>query len=328
MAKTKKLKEKNYITLSAILRAKEAKLLPRERLDRMAGESFQEACRGAADAGYPDLSGADVDGVSAALEQRLAEERAEIAALDPDGVLLRLTGLQYDCHNAKALVKALGDTAATEAVFSAAGCYTLDQLMEVYASDEGSGELPPVFAEALREARTALAKTGNPQISDYLLDKAYFALLLSEARAAGRPFLVNWVRSRIDKVNLRSLLRTMNMGKRGELLSRCLIEGGTVPLDQISDPELPREEVARIYASTIYGQAAEEPGITGFEKAADNAEIANVGSVSMMAFGPEVVLEYLTALENEIVSLRILLTGKRMGIGAETLRERLRDSYV
>ena len=329
MAKTKKLKEKNYITLSAVLRAKEARLLSRERLERMAGESYAEACRSASDAGYPDLAEADVEGINAALEEHLSREREEVAELAPEETLLRLTGLQYDCHNAKALVKAEGDAARTEAVFSRAGCYSLDQLLEAYsAEEEESAGLPAPFAAAIREARKALARTGNPQLSDFILDRAYFAQLLAEAEASGRPVLRKYVRDRIDKVNLRSLLRTMSMGKRGDLLDRSLIPGGSVPLDQIADPELPREEVERLYASTIFEKAAGEKGMTAFEKAADNAELAAVGSVSLMAFGPEVVLEYLTALENEIVSLRILLTGKRMGIGAETLRERLRDSYV
>ena len=328
MAKVKKIKELNYLSLSAFFRTKEAKFLTREQLERMLSDNYADACRVAAEAGYADMAGMDAAGINAALEARWAEELAELREMAPDEVLPRLLSLQYDCHNAKVLVKGEGDTEKNAALFSDAGWWTVEQLLAVYAADNENGDLPAEFAQAIRDAKVALARTGNPQISDYLLDKAYFAMLLSDAKATGRPFYVNYVRNRIDKVNLRSLLRTLDMGKRGEALSNALIEGGTVELDQIKDPALTREDVARLYAPTIFAHAAEETGMTAFEKAADNAELEYVGGGSLVAFGPEVVLEYFAALENEIMSLRIILTGKKMGMGADTLRERLRENYV
>ena len=68
--------------------------------------------------------------------------------------------------------------------------------------------------------------------------------------------------------------------------------------------------------------------MTDFEKAADNAEQESLQSATLISFGPEVVVEYLSALEGELMSLRIVLTGRRMGIAPATLRERLRESYV
>ena len=310
-----------------MLRAREARLLSREQLERMLGEnSFAEVCRIASDAGYADMSELDAAGINDALAARYTAELEDVRELLPDKTLLRFLCLQYDCHNAKVLVKSGGDP--ENALYSPNGCFSVEELKEVYDADSDNGALPESFAEALRGARTALARTGNPQLSDYLLDKAYFASMLSEAKAAGRRYYIDYVRNRIDKVNLRSLLRTLEMNRRGDLLQNALIEGGTVSLDQISDPALTREDVIRIYGTTIFDKAAEETGMTGFEKAADNAELDYISGGSLIPFGPEVVLEYFTALENEIMSLRILLTGKRMGIGADALRERLRENYV
>ena len=327
MAKAKKLKATDYITLSAMLRAREAKLLTRDQLERMLAEnSFPEVCRIATDAGYSDMSELDAGGINAALGQRYSAELEDVRELLPDRTLLRFLCLQYDCHNAKVLVKSGGD--AENALYSPSGCYSVEELKEVYDSEGDNGALPEPFAEALRAAKVALARTGNPQLSDYLLDKAYFDSMRSEAEGTGRKYYIDYVRNRIDKVNLRSLLRTLDMNRRGDLLQNALIEGGTVELDQISDPALTREDVARLYSVTIFDRAAEEAGMTGFEKAADNAELDYISSGSLIPFGPEVVLEYFTALENEIMSLRIILTGKRMGIGADALRERLRENYV
>ncbi|MCD7934023.1 MAG: V-type ATPase subunit [Oscillospiraceae bacterium] len=324
-----KIDESNYICLSAILRAREARLLSRERMERMLSESsYADACRVAADAGWPDMSEMGVDGINAVLDARRTEEFADIRDMIPDKALLALVCLQYDCHNAKVLVKSGGDTSRSASLFSAAGCYTVEELQEVYDNEESGGALPDGFAEAIHEAKWSLARTGNPQLADYLLDRAYFAELLKTAQLAEKPFLETYVRSHIDKVNLRSLLRTLDMGRRGDLLANALIEGGDVGLEQISDPTLTKEDIARLYAVTIFADAAEAPDMTSFEKAADNAEKEYISGGSLIPYGPEVVLEYAAALENEIVSLRIILTGKRMGIGEETLRERLRESYV
>lgn len=328
MAK-KKLKTNDYVALSAFLRAKEARLLSRDQYERMLTEpSFAEACRAAADAGYGDLSELDTEGINAALDARRAAEVEDLRQMLPDPELLRLVSLQYDCHNAKVLVKSEGDEQRAASLWSPAGCYTPDQLREVYAAESGSGELTQQFAEAIREAKLTLARTGNPQIADFLLDKAYFDELLRSAKDTGRRFLTDYVQARIDKVNLRSLLRTLGLPRRGELLSHALIEGGTVGLDQLRDPNLGREDIQKLYAPTIFAAAAEKTDMTDFEKAADNAEREFVSSCALISFGPEVVLEYVSALENEIMSLRIILTGKRMGIDADTLRERLRESYV
>ena len=89
-----------------------------------------------------------------------------------------------------------------------------------------------------------------------------------------------------------------------------------------------REDLLRLYGPTIFGKAAAAAGMTQFEKEADNAVRDFVLQSNFISFGQEVLIEYLSALENEITSLRIILTGKRMGIPEPKLRERLRESYV
>lgn len=328
MAK-KKLKTNDYIALSAYLRAKEARLLSREALERMLAEpSFAEACRLAVEAGYADMSEQGVQGIHAALAEHRRAELAELREMLPDPELLRLVCLQYDCHNAKALVKSEGDLTKAEALYSPSGCYSLQQLRAVYDEESGAGELDPDFAEALREAKLTLARTGNPQLADFLLDRAWFAALLKSAQETGRRFFLDYVRAKIDKANLRSAVRTLALPRRSELLAGALIPGGTVEPEQLRDPALTREDLARLYAPTVFAAAAEVTDMSAFEKAADNAERELVSSCALISFGPEVVLEYVSALEWEIMSLRVILTGKRMGIGADTLRERLRESYV
>ena len=64
----KKVKDTAYLMLSSMIRAREAGMLTRERMDRMlSAPSFQEAAKLLTDCGYEDMSGCDAAGVDAAL---------------------------------------------------------------------------------------------------------------------------------------------------------------------------------------------------------------------------------------------------------------------
>lgn len=324
------MSEKNrndYVCLSAMLRAREAGFLGRDRLERMLDEpTFADACRVAAEAGYPDMSEMDVKGINAALAARRAAEVSELGEMLGEGGVLALFRLPFDCHNAKAIVKAEGSEARCGALLSDAGAYTPDQLRAAYAETDTAG-LPALLCEAIAEAKQTLARTGNPQAADNILDRACFALELDAAKETDSPFILDYVRSRIDKVNLRSALRTLGLPRRDGLLRGALIEGGSVDPSAILIAG-GKDELGQLFSTTAYAKAAECGSMTDFEKAADNAEQESLQSATLISFGPEVVVEYLSALEGELMSLRIVLTGRRMGIAPATLRERLRESYV
>ena len=304
-------------------------MLSGSKLERMLAEpNFADACRIAAEGGYEDMSGMDVAGINASLAAFRAREIAEIASLAPDISVLDLFRMKYGYHNAKVIVKSEGDLEKDADLLSDAARFTPEEILAVYRSENGDGGLPAAYAAAIREARTALARTGNPQLSDFILDKAYFAELLREAGKTGKPFITDYVRLQIDKANLRSALRTLGMDRREELLDNALIEGGTVSVEELRAAADSREELQRLYAPTLLGRAAGASGMTQFEKEADNAVREFVLRSNFVSFGQEVIVEYLSALENEITSLRIILTGKRMGIPEAKLRERLRESYV
>ena len=46
------------------------------------------------------------------------------------------------------------------------------------------GSLPEALRRAAAEAGEVLAATGDPQLSDFVLDRAYYGEMLSAARAA------------------------------------------------------------------------------------------------------------------------------------------------
>ena len=68
--------------------------------------------------------------------------------------------------------------------------------------------------------------------------------------------------------------------------------------------------------------------MTKFELACDNAVTAYLIGARMVSFGEEPVIAYLAALEGEITTVRMILTGRLSGIAPDVIRERLRDLYA
>ena len=104
-----KVKNTDYLCLSAMLRAKEARMLTRDRMETMLAEaSYADTARALTDCGYEDMSGLDTRGINAALEAHRALEIADVYELCPDKTVVDIFRLKYEYHNAKTLVKSSG----------------------------------------------------------------------------------------------------------------------------------------------------------------------------------------------------------------------------
>ena len=85
----------------------------------------------------------------------------------------------------------------------------------------------------------------------------------------------------------------------------------------------------RLASAAELGKAAISGGsVTAFERECDNAVSDFLSGASFVSFGPEPVAAYLSMLENEITSIRIILTAKLSGTQPEIIRERLRNCHV
>ena len=64
------------------------------------------------------------------------------------------------------------------------------------------------------------------------------------------------------------------------------------------------------------------------EKEADNFWLQKAKAAKYVPFGAPVLVGYMIALEYEVKNIRIILAGKDAGLSAETIKERLRETYV
>ncbi len=330
----RKAKRTDYLFLSTNLRAREKELLSEEKLAALLdAPSFDEAARLLADCGYPDMSGYNARQVEKCLDERRNALFDEVEKLSPEKNLTEFFRLKYDYHNVKVLVKAEGAGTDGQALLSDAGRVRPQTMVDAFFNDSYRF-LPEPLGRVLREAKGVLARTGNPQLADFIVDRAYFAELLQTAEGLASTFLLHYARILIDSANLRSAVRCVRMGKDQEFLKLGLVSGGNIGTDRLL-ANLTGDGLTALFGSTVFEEAAalgaeaiQGGTMTRFEKACDNAVMGFLHSARMISFGSEPVVGYLAALESDITALRILLTGRLAGIGAERLKERLRDTYA
>ena len=316
----KKVSDKDYLFISSMLKARENRMLRRDRLEQMLSSgSFEEAARLLAEIGWPDLSGKGSAAVSEALAKRQAEIYAEITRFVPEKELVGIFRLKYDYHNAKTIVKGEGAGVDAAYLLSDAGQVEPEKLEAAFREDSFQF-IPGKLGPAMAEAKGVLARTGNPQLADFALSS---------------PFVKGYVTTLIDSANLRAAVRCVRMGKDAEFLRGALVAGGNVPVQRLVQAVFSGEGIAAAFASTPFsdaaalGAAAIEGGtMTEFERECDNAVNRYMTGAHLKSFGPEQVVGYLTAEEGNTMAVRMVLTGLLAGIDPERLKERLRESYV
>ena len=325
-------KKEEYLYLSALLRSREARMLTREKAERMLdAANFGEAAKMLTDCGYKDFSEFNAKQVEQALNDRRAEEFGELARIAPNAKLVDVFRMKYDYHNAKILIKSEAEGIDRIDLMSLAGRIPPEELTAAFREDKYLG-IPEVLGDAMLDAKNTLARTGNPQLADFILDRAYFEELFRDAKELDSKFLNGYAQIMIDSANLRSAVRTLRMHKDTDFLRTAVIPGGGVAVERIIMASVSGEGLAALFQNTIletaaaYGAEAANGGeMTKFELACDNAVTEYLTNARLVSYGEEPVIAYLAGIEGEITTVRMILTGRLAGIEPDVIRERLRD---
>ena len=330
-----KIKDTDYLTISARIRARETRLLTRERMERMLdARSGEESAKVLAECGYPELSALTGRGLDELLSRARADLYRELKGSVPDPRLVEVFQMKYDYHNAKVLVKeaALGIDAGR--LLMEGGRWSAAQIRDAFQRDSLRDFTDP-FRQAVAQAREALSAGGDPQLADFILDRACFGEMARAAEDADSDFLRGYVRLLTDAANLRACVRAARMGKDSAFLSQVLLPGGNVEVHALLSGK--GGDLAALFRGSLLSEAAAAgaaltaPGsgeLTAFERMCDDGVMAYLAQARRIPFGEQAVVGYLYARESEFTAIRTILSGRMAGLDGETIRERLRESYV
>ena len=323
-------KDTDYLAISARIRAMENRLLSRERMDRMIeARDEAEAMKILAECGYNEAVGLD-----GALAQARAEVFKDMEQGAPDPRLVEVFQIKYDYHNAKAILKAQAMGSDPQRLLLAGGRYDPLWLWDGWKREALSG-VSEAFRRSLEQAKAALAEGGDPQQADLILDRACYGEMARLASELQSPFLQGYVRLAVDVANLRAAVRVARMGREGEFLRQVLLPGGNI--SELSIAGARGDALGEVFRSGPLAQAADlgarlaQPGggsLTAFERECDNALTAYLAAARRIPFGEEAVIGYLYAKELEFTAILAIFAGRAAGLDGDTIRSRLRETYV
>jgi V/A-type H+-transporting ATPase subunit C len=332
----KKIKDTDYLAISARIRAMENGLLTRERMEQvLEARTDDEAAKILQDCGYPNLDPTHPEAMDAALSAAREATLTDLAGSAPDPRYIDIFKLKYDYHNVKAILKAEAMGTSPDRMLMDMGRVSAAELKEAVLSGQ-LDNLPTRLAAAVAEAKEVLDTTRDPQLSDIVLDRWCYRDMDDVAEATGSDFLHGYVKAQIDAANLRSLVRTIRMGKNADFLRGVLFDGGEVDVASILKVSADNGNgLVDVYAPTRFRPAAEAGAealkggpLTEFEKLCDDAVGDYLSGAQTVPFGEAPLLGYLAARETEYTNLRILLLGRSTGLSSDVIRSRLRASYV
>ena len=231
------------------------------------------------------------------------------------------------------LIKATAQGLDGKRLLSDAGTISPGTLTGMF-NDKDFNRMHPIMAAAAQEAADLLARTGDPQLSDLLLDGALAAQMLALSEAAQSDFLLGYVRLWIDLGNLRVLTRAALSKKGFDYLQRAIFPGGNVACTQVR--EVSAELLRSLFGFGTLATAAETAAqalsgglaLAALDMACDNTLIEYIRASRLIPFGEATVISHLLAFESQLVAVRTVMSGRASGLSEERITERLRMSYV
>ncbi len=319
----------DYIYAVARIRAKELLCFGSPAMEQlMACKTYEECLRMLNEKGWGNGSAGQtpeslLDGERNKTWEQLRELVEDMSVFD---VFLYAN----DYHNLKAAIKENYAPSHGADIYSSNG--TIDPAVFRQAADEHDfSVLPAGMRDAAEEAMSVLRETGDGQLCDIIIDKAALNAILQAGKASGDPLLAFYAEHTVATANIKTAVRCQKTGKSLDFIRRALAECDTLDVSLLAQTAVESFEAMIEYLGrTCYSGAAEAltQSASAFERWCDNRLIEKIRpqKYETSTIGP--LAAWLLARENEIKTVRILLSGKRNGLSDDAIRERLREMYV
>lgn len=256
--------------------------------------------------------------------------------LSPVKVLVDIMSIKYKYHNMKVLLKAKALNKDFHELLIPIEVADFEQLKAAIENNDYRN-LSTFMAEAAEQASVDYEINKNPQNIDIILDRFLFSEMVSMSKEINSDFIKKFVQAQIDLINIKSVIRVKRQNKGREFLEPILIEGGAIDKSRLN--ALLLDSVESIPGRFAYSQYAEvlSSGIEEYRKDGslnkleiliDNFIMKLMKDAKYMSSGPEPLIAYIYAKENEIRLIRIIMVGKINKLSSDEIRERLRDNYV
>ncbi len=249
---------------------------------------------------------------------------------------------KYDFHNIKILIKSkyLKKDISNE-LFSPIRTIDIEKL-NLAIRDEKYEDIPDSFEFLIKKTFSEYSKFKDPEIIDFILDKERYIMIFNKIKEVEiieteELFLRRFIKINIDLNNIISCIRAKIRGERKSFTKEFLIPEGDFKIENIV--EIYDSPLSSWFEKLIHTDYKDivELGVNYFqknnslmelEKLRDNF-ILNFSKIGKyVTFGIEPLVGFITAKENDIKNIRIILSGKLNKLSPDQIKERVRDTYV
>lgn len=263
------------------------------------------------------------------LTRYLLEIYQLLSEICPNSELVSFFLLKYDFHNLKVWLKAEYLNESPEEMLLPLG--ELDLSKYGQAIRQGSWqEIPSPYRSALKEAAEKYLETKDGQVIDLILDRELYHQLYLIALREGREFLTELVKKSIDLANIKIFLRAKFLGKEKSFLALALVDYGMIEKKFYFDIyDHPWQDLAGYFSRTPYDKfVSPELALSHFDRMADNFLLESARQAKFISIGPEPLIGYILAKENEVKLIRLIVMGKLGAWPKKAIRERMRELYA
>ena len=312
------------------LRARENKLLRKNDMSQfVAAGSTDELAKLLRDKG---IGKTDTCDVPLLLSEETEQMWKYVTDYAPDDSVFAPFVSENDFHNFKAVLKGIirGREYRNLLILPASLDLTV---LEKSVKEKNFAVLPEYMRKSAREAYDVLAKSGDSQLADCIIDAGCMDAQRNAALKTKNEIINELITVTVFYKNVKAALRCAKSGRNAQFLECALTETGVIPKDRMVKAALAGEdEVLKLLekAPSVGGAGAakaykKSPG--EFEKYADDRLISVAGKCKFVTIGVEPLIGYMLAKKAEIMDLRIVYSGVKTGQSPEKTLERLRELY-
>jgi len=233
-------------------------------------------------------------------------------------------------HNLKAAIKEVCTSDNGLHIFYDDVEISGSEMVEII-KEKNFGKLPANMQHAAEEAYEALLHTRDGQLCDVIIDKAALDAVYAAGTASKAPIIRDYAESTVAVADIKIAVRSQKTAKSIEFMKRAMAECSSISVDQLSKAALSGQDAIREYLlGTAYAEGAEAlaDSPSAFERWCDNRIIQTISQQKYNAFTIGPVVAYVIARQNEIKTVRIILSGKLNDLPDDSIRERVREMYV
>lgn len=344
----KKIPKNDFAYAVGVIRTLETLLLSENEVDRMLlAPTVEEAFRILNETDYANNTENITDPAEfqKIIDKGLIEIHEKLEQITPDKRILNIIWMGYDFHNIKTMLKAKLSGKSfedIENILSKMGKIDIIKLKDfIFDNVEQSWDLYPRTEKYLKkrilDVQDLFKKTKeNPQVIDLYLDQKMMKIIYGKAEDAQSDFLKNYIRLYIDLNNIRLFFRMKATDKDIQLYEHGFLWNGTNTWPKMKEaykdglekfPEFMKFSKYHKIVEQGYKKYVEDGTLIYLEKEIENYLLDYIKAAKYMPFGPEALIAYFLAKQNNALIIRMILINKLNKIDPEQIRDRLRVLY-